>query len=69
MKAYDTLKTLVDGIAEDIVKSDAGNRSAKTRVRKAMMSIKAAAQEVRTGVLGKPVTEVAEVASPAIQNG
>jgi hypothetical protein len=51
MKAYDDLKALVDGVADDITKADAGNKSAKTRVRKAMMSIKTAAQGVRTGLL------------------
>jgi len=51
MEAYDELKRLVEAVAEDVAKAEAGNRAAGTRVRKQMQQVKAAAQAVRTGVL------------------
>lgn len=53
MKEYDKLKELVDACDGDIAKADGGNRSAGTRVRKAMQDIKAQAQELRKAILDK----------------
>ena len=50
MEEYHKLKRLVEDVAEDVYKAIGGNRAAGTRVRKAMQDIKAAAQEVRTGL-------------------
>jgi hypothetical protein len=50
----DNLVELVDSIREDAAKFDEkGNKAAGTRVRKAMQSIKATAQDVRTYVSEK----------------
>ena len=51
MEAYDELKRLVEAVAEDVAKAEAGNKAAGTRVRKQMQEVKAAAQTVRTGIL------------------
>ncbi|HRP64375.1 MAG TPA: hypothetical protein PK400_13835 [Phycisphaerales bacterium] len=51
MEAYDRLVKLVEEAAEDIRKSEGGNKAAGTRVRKAMQEIKKAAQDVRVAVL------------------
>jgi len=53
MKEYDKLKELVEVCANDITKFEGGNRSAGTRVRKAMQEIKAQAQELRKAILEK----------------
>ncbi len=53
MQEYDKLKELVEACADDIAKADGGNRSAGTRVRKAMQDIKAQAQELRKAILDK----------------
>lgn len=50
----DQLVELVDGIREDAAKfEEKGNKAAGTRVRKAMQSIKAVAQDVRNHVSEK----------------
>lgn len=46
------LKGIVDGIAADYSKAQAGNRAAATRVRKAMQDVKTTAQKIRTEILG-----------------
>ncbi len=51
MEAYDRLVKLVGDIAEEVSKAEGGNKAAGTRVRKAMQDVKAAAQEVRVGIL------------------
>lgn len=51
MQEYETLKRLVESIAEDVAKAEGGNKAAGTRVRKAMQDIKNAAQEVRKKIL------------------
>ncbi len=51
MEAYDRLVKLVEDVADDISKAHGGNKAAGVRVRKTMQEIKAAAQEVRVGVL------------------
>ena len=51
MEAYESLKKIVEAAAEDVAKADGGNKAAGTRVRKAMQDVKAAAQDVRKGVL------------------
>jgi hypothetical protein len=51
MEAFDRLKVLVVQVEDDMAKAASGNKSAGTRVRKAMQDIKAAAQEVRIKIL------------------
>lgn len=51
MEAYDRLCKLIEEASEDIKKAEGGNKAAGTRVRKMMQDIKAAAQDVRVGVL------------------
>ncbi len=51
MQEYETLKKLVEEVAEDVAKAQGGNKAAGTRVRKKMQDIKSAAQEVRKKVL------------------
>jgi hypothetical protein len=51
MEEYEQLKALVEGIADDLVKAEAGNKAAGTRVRKEMQKIKDAAQTVRVKIL------------------
>jgi hypothetical protein len=51
MQEYETLKTLVAEIEQDINKAEGGNKAAGTRVRKQMQDIKKAAQQVRNRVL------------------
>ncbi len=53
MEAYDRLVTIVKEIEEEVRKAEGGNKAAGTRVRKAMQDIKAAAQELRVGILGQ----------------
>jgi hypothetical protein len=55
MEAFDKLKALVAQAEEEVIKADAGNKAAGTRVRKAMQDIKAAAQEIRIKILEKRV--------------
>ncbi len=51
MQEYEQLKELVSAVEADIAKAEAGNKAAGTRVRKAMQSIKQAAQDVRKKIL------------------
>lgn len=51
MQDYETLKKLVNEIADDIAKAEGGNKAAGTRVRKQMQDIKNVAQEIRKKVL------------------
>jgi hypothetical protein len=51
MQEYETLKTLVAEIEQDINKAEGGNKAAGTRVRKQMQDIKKASQQVRNRVL------------------
>ena len=47
---YDKLQNIINDSQSDVTKFVDGNNSAGTRVRKAMQSVKALAQEVRTEV-------------------
>ena len=51
MQEYDQLKELIAVAEEDIIKAEAGNRAAGTRVRRAMQDIKQIAQTVRVKIL------------------
>ncbi|MCE2966156.1 MAG: histone H1 [Phycisphaerales bacterium] len=51
MEAYERLRRLVIEAQEDVLKGASGNKAAKVRARKKMQEIKAAAQEVREGLL------------------
>lgn len=51
MQEYDTLRKLVEEVADDVAKAEGGNKAAGTRVRKKMQDIKQAAQEVRKKIL------------------
>jgi hypothetical protein len=51
MDAFQRLKQLVVEAEADVLKGAGGNKAAKTRARKKMQEIKAAAQEVRVGLL------------------
>lgn len=51
MEAYERLKKLVESAAEDVQKTEGGNKAAGTRVRKIMQDVKNAAQDVRKSVL------------------
>jgi len=51
MEAYERLVKLVQAAADDVQKAEGGNKAAGTRVRKSMQEIKAAAQDVRVGIL------------------
>ena len=60
MEDFDRLKQVVAEAETDVVKCDAGNKAAGTRVRKQMQEIKKAAQAVRQSVL-----ELREAPPPA----
>lgn len=49
----ETLKALVESLAADEVKFNAGNKSAGSRMRKTLQEIKKAAQQGRVDVLAK----------------
>jgi len=51
MKAFETLKSLLQAAEVDVIKADGGNASAAVRVRAAMQKIKSVAQEVREEAL------------------
>ena len=51
MEAYERLRQLVESAADDVNKASGGNKAAGTRVRKIMQEVKAAAQDVRKGIL------------------
>lgn len=65
MEQYDLLKRLVAEVEEDVRKAEGGNKAAGTRVRKKMQEIKAAAQSVRTEILGNRGEESGEDAPQA----
>ena len=48
---YEHLRRLVEEAADDIAKTEGGNKAAGTRVRKTMQEVKQAAQDVRVAVL------------------
>ena len=47
---YDNLQNIINDTQNDVTKFVEGNKSAGTRVRKAMQTIKALAQEIRVEV-------------------
>jgi len=51
MEDFETLKTLIQDVEEDVAKAEGGNKAAGTRVRKAMQEIKNTAQTVRKKIL------------------
>ena len=57
MQEFDLLKKVITEVEEDVSKAEGGNRAAGTRVRKAMLDIKAAAQAIRLRVLAARETE------------
>ncbi len=57
MQEYETLKTLVAEIEEDVSKVQGGNKAAGTRVRKQMQKIKKASQALRTSILELRTTD------------
>ena len=57
MQEYETLKELVCSVEEEIIKAESGNKAARTRVRKSMMDIKQAAQQVRIKILERRSTD------------
>ena len=62
MQEYETLKKLIDEVADDVAKAEGGNKAAGTRVRKKMQDIKSAAQEVRKKILEGREAEPGSVA-------
>ena len=68
MQEYETLKQLIEQVAEDIAKAEGGNKNAGTRVRKVMQEIRQTAQGVRVKILelrGEPqASQPDEAASP-----
>ena len=51
MQEYEQLKQLVRDVEDDIIKAQAGNKAAGTRVRRAMQEIKQTAQTLRIRIL------------------
>ena len=51
MQEYEQLKQLVRDVEDDIIKAQAGNKAAGTRVRKTMQEIKQTAQTLRIKIL------------------
>ena len=68
MQEYETLKQLIEQVAEDIAKAEGGNKNAGTRVRKVMQEIRQSAQAVRVKILelrGEPqASQPGEAAVP-----
>lgn len=56
MLEYEQLRQAVEDVSDDVVKAEAGNKAAGTRVRKQMQQVKAAAQDVRNKVLNMRTT-------------
>ncbi len=54
VEAFELLKRLVVEAEEDVKKGHGGNKAAAVRARKKMQEIKAAAQQVREGLLARP---------------
>jgi hypothetical protein len=57
MQEYETLKTLVAEIEDEVNKAQSGNKAAGTRVRKQMQQIKQVAQEIRKAIIELKTTE------------
>ncbi len=51
MQEYEQLKELVLGLEGDLTKATGGNKTAGTRVRKAMQEVKSLAQDIRKRIL------------------
>ena len=51
MQEYETLKQLVNEVADDLAKAQGGNKAAGTRVRKQMQEVKNQAQVIRQKML------------------
>ncbi len=51
MEAFERLKALIVEAEVDVLKGAGGNKAAKVRARKKMQEVKAAAQDVRQGLL------------------
>ena len=68
MQEYETLKQLIEQVAEDIAKAEGGNKNAGTRVRKVMQEIRQTAQGIRVKILdlrGEPqASQTDEAAVP-----
>ena len=50
MKGVREIQEVLDNVESDVIKFGNGNKSAGTRIRKAMQEIKTLAQKVRTDV-------------------
>ena len=50
MELFEKLYEVLDSTADDVTKFNSGNKSAGTRIRKAMQEIKTLAQDVRVEV-------------------
>lgn len=57
VEAFERLKKIVTSLDEDMSKAMGGNKAAGTRVRQAMQDVKAAAQEIREGILSLRVSD------------
>jgi hypothetical protein len=57
MQEYETLKTLVAEIEDEVNKAQDGNKAAGTRVRKQMQQVKQVAQEIRKAIIELKTTE------------
>lgn len=53
MEEYKKLKEIIEACADDIEKAGAGNKSAGTRIRKAMQDVKTQAQALRIAIMDK----------------
>lgn len=62
MEAYQRLKDLIAEAEIDVLKGAGGNKAAKVRARKKMQEIKAAAQDVRNGLLDAGESDAGEKA-------
>ncbi len=51
VEAFERLKALIVEAEVDVLKGAGGNKAAKVRARKKMQEVKAAAQDVRQGLL------------------
>jgi hypothetical protein len=51
VEAFERLKALIAEAEVDVLKGAGGNKAAKVRARKKMQEVKAAAQDVRQGLL------------------
>jgi ribosomal protein S17E len=58
MQEFETLKRLVEEVADDVSKAAGGNQAAGRRVRKKMQEIKSAAQEVRKKIPARRRTRI-----------